>query len=91
MSTSAANGARRPSFKAAVQDITEARQHLNRVGSISLNELTEEEQRARVLGMFSSAAWRMGTGTGLMKEPITEEHTEGPGIALALAVVKLLC
>lgn len=74
-----ANGARRPSFKAAVQDITEARQHLNRVGSISLNELTEEEQRARVLGMFSSAAWRMGTGTGLMKEPITEEHTEGPG------------
>ena len=41
--------------------------------------------------MFSSTAWRMGTGTGLMKEPITEEHTEGPGIALALAVVKLLC
>ena len=75
----AASGARRPSFKAAVQDIQEARQHLNRAGSTNLATLSEEEQRAKVLGMFSSAAWRMGTGTGLMKEPITEEHDTGPG------------
>lgn len=80
---SAASAARRPSFKAAVQDIQEARQHLNRVGSTSLANLSEEEQRARVLGMFSSirnsAAWRTGTGTGLMKEQITDEHQESPG------------
>ena len=38
--------------------------------------------------MFSSinnsSAWRTGTGTGLMKEQITDDHQEGPGSALLL-------
>ncbi|KAL0042662.1 hypothetical protein WJX79_007210 [Trebouxia sp. C0005] len=74
---------RKPSFRAAVQDIQVARQHLNRAGSTSLAELTDEEKRAKVLGMFSSisnsSAWRTGTGTGLMKEQITDDHQGGPG------------
>jgi len=79
----AASSTRKPSFRAAVQDIQEARQHLNRAGSTSLAELTDEEKRAKVLGMFSSisnsSAWRTGTGTGLMKEQITDDHQGGPG------------
>lgn len=75
----AVSGARKPSFKAAVQDIQEARQHLNRASSTGLAGLTDDEQREKVLGMFSSTMWRTGTGTGLMKEQITEDHEGGPG------------
>ncbi len=79
----AASSTRKPSFRAAVQDIQVARQHLNRAGSTSLADLSDEEKRAKVLGMFSSisnsSAWRTGTGTGLMKEQITDDHLGGPG------------
>ena len=79
----AASSTRKPSFRAAVQDIQVARQHLNRAGSTGLADLSDEEKRAKVLGMFSSisnsSAWRTGTGTGLMKEQITDDHLGGPG------------
>ena len=76
-----------------------ARQHLNRAGSTSLAELSDEEKRAKVLGMFSSisnsSAWRTGTGTGLMKEQITEDHQGGPGASCCFVFFhltgRLLC
>ena len=70
---------RAPSFKAAVQDIQEAQQHLNRANS-SMAGLSDDERRARVLGMFNNASsWRGGTGMGLMKEPVTADSQPGPG------------
>lgn len=89
----AASTTRKPSFRAAVQDIQVARQHLNRAGSTSLAELTDEEKRAKVLGMFSSisnsSAWRTGTGTGLMKEQITDDHQGGPGASCCFVLLSL--
>ena len=89
----AASGTRNLSFRAAVQDIQVARQHLNRAGSSSLAELTDEEKRAKVLGMFSSisnsSAWRTGTGTGLMKEQITDDHQGGPGASCCCVLFSL--
>ena len=89
----AASSTRKPSFRAAVQDIQVARQHLNRAGSTSLADLTDEEKRAKVLGMFSSisssSAWRTGTGTGLMKEQITDDHQGGPGASCCFVFFSL--
>ena len=45
--------------------------------------LSDEEKRARILGMFAGASsWRGGTGMGLPKEVKTTESAEsGPGRA----------
>ena len=79
----------RPSFKAAVQDIQEAQQHLNRANS-SMEGLTDDERRAKVLGLFNNASlWRTGTGMGLMKEPVTADSQPGPGTHIIMFSVEL--
>ena len=87
MSVLAAPGQRKApsalnSFRGAVQDIQEAQQHLNRANS-SMAGLSDEEKRARILGLFAGASsWRGGTGLGLIKEVKTNETAEGgPGRA----------
>lgn len=81
----AAPGQRKPpsalnSFRGAVQDIQEAQQHLNRANS-SMAGLSDEEKRAKILGLFAGASsWRGGTGMGLPKEVKTTESADGgPG------------